>query len=67
MTMKTGIKTLAMLLLSVLLASGCATISPPAVEQEEELTSAGRATLEEKKAGEELEPFRWSDYATEMD
>jgi starvation-inducible outer membrane lipoprotein len=59
MKMKTGDKTLAVLLLSAFLASGCATISPPIVEQEEELTGMERATQEEKKAEEELELRRW--------
>ena len=60
--MKTGNMTLAVLLLSVFLGSGCATISPPVVEQEEELTSAEsaeRAAQEEKRLQEEREDLRW--------
>ena len=61
MKMKTGHKTLAVLLLSAFLGSGCATISPPVVEQEEELTSEERAIFE-KKLAEEREDLRWQDY-----
>jgi len=59
--MKTGNRTTAVLLLSVFLASGCATISPPVVEQEEELTSEEKAAFE-KKLAEEREDLRWEDY-----
>jgi PBP1b-binding outer membrane lipoprotein LpoB len=58
---KTRDKALAMLLLSAFLASGCAAISPPALEQEEELTSEERATLEEQKRVEKWDHFKMCD------
>jgi hypothetical protein len=61
MKMKTRDKALAVLLLSAFLTSGCAAISPPALEQEEELTSEERAILEEEKRVEKWETFRMYD------
>jgi hypothetical protein len=61
MKMKTARTMLALLLLSVFVATGCATISPPAGEHEEELTSEETAAFE-KKLAEEREDLRWQDY-----
>jgi len=65
--MKTRKTLMLALLVSFLGTVGCAAVSPPIVEHEEELTSMEGLTPAEKKAEGKLEPFRWSDYATEMD
>jgi hypothetical protein len=53
--MKTRGKALALLALSMFLAWGCATVSPPAGEHEEELTTEEKAALEEQKIQERIE------------
>ena len=59
--MKTG-KTLALVLLVSFLGAGCAAVSPPIVEHEEELSSMEGTKPEEKKAEERDWSRYWDDY-----
>jgi hypothetical protein len=59
-------RTLSLILLVSFLGASCAAVFPPIVEHEEELSSIERTKPEEKMAEEKGEPWRWSDYVTEM-
>jgi hypothetical protein len=57
---------LALVLLVSFLGADCAAVAPPIVEHEEELSNIEGTKPEEKKAEEKGEPWRGSDYVTEM-